>query len=47
MNLSTEELLIELCKKQERMISRIELLCCLTGFISFALLGARWGWWSL
>lgn len=46
-SLSTEEYLREICKKQERIISRLELLCWLTAGITLALLGARWGWWPL
>jgi hypothetical protein len=47
MIVSTEEFLKELCAKQERIISRLELLCWLTGFIAGLLLGARMGWWTL
>jgi len=47
MSISTEEYLSELCKKQERMISRLEILCWLTAGIAMILLGARFGWWTL
>ncbi len=47
MNLSTEDFLSELCKKQERAIDRLTYLCWVTSFIALLLLGARWPWWPL